>query len=197
MKKNNKVNPLKYFNDNKAMAYKKAGGAMKDFKKSLKRFQGDVTGSQVASDPASMASSDVRTNISSMNPMGTNVNEDNRKRMFDKGSLNPNNILREASERDRQLLENTPRNNQAAQARMNATISSTPRAAAQPVSKVDPSSYEQYKQQFNKKGGSVKKMSKGGSLKPVPSDKVGLSKLPTPVRNKMGYQKKGGSVKRK
>jgi hypothetical protein len=40
-------------------------------------------------------------------------------------------------------------------------------------------------------------MKKGGSLKTVPSGKVGLSKLPTAVRNKMGYQKKGGTVKRK
>ena len=48
-----------------------------------------------------------------------------------------------------------------------------------------------------KKGGSVKKMSKGGSLKPVSSDQKGLAKLPTAVRNKMGYQKKGGIVKKK
>ena len=50
-----------------------------------------------------------------------------------------------------------------------------------------------------KKGGAVKmkKMQTGGSLKPVPADKVGLSKLPTAVRNKMGYQKKGGTVKKK
>jgi hypothetical protein len=48
-----------------------------------------------------------------------------------------------------------------------------------------------------KKGGSVKKMSKGGSLKPVSANQKGLAKLPTAVRNKMGYQKKGGSVKRK
>jgi hypothetical protein len=41
------------------------------------------------------------------------------------------------------------------------------------------------------------KMMSGGSLKPVPADKVGLSKLPTAVRNKMGYQKKGGTVKKK
>ena len=34
-----KPNPLKVFNDNKAAAYKKAGGAMKDFKKSLKKAQ--------------------------------------------------------------------------------------------------------------------------------------------------------------
>jgi len=40
-------------------------------------------------------------------------------------------------------------------------------------------------------------MKKGGSLKTVPSDKVGLSKLPTAVRNKMGYQKTGGAVKTK
>lgn len=45
-----------------------------------------------------------------------------------------------------------------------------------------------------KKGGIMKKKS-GGPLKPVPSDKVGLSKLPTAVRNKMGYMKKGGVKK--
>lgn len=40
MKKTNKPsNPLKFFNDNRAMAYKKAGGAMKDFKKSLPKAQ--------------------------------------------------------------------------------------------------------------------------------------------------------------
>jgi len=40
-------------------------------------------------------------------------------------------------------------------------------------------------------------MKKGGSaLKPVDKQKnPGLSKLPTQVRNKMGYMKKGGSVK--
>lgn len=48
-----------------------------------------------------------------------------------------------------------------------------------------------------KKGGTMKKMQKGGVLKPVPSSNTGLSKLPTAVRNKMGYQKKGGSVKKK
>lgn len=51
-----------------------------------------------------------------------------------------------------------------------------------------------------KKGGSVgkSKMKMGGSLKPVDSSKnPGLAKLPTEVRNKMGYKKKGGSVKMK
>ena len=36
----------------------------------------------------------------------------------------------------------------------------------------------------------------GGSLKPVnPQTQKGLSKLPTEVRNKMGFMKKGGKVK--
>ena len=43
------------------------------------------------------------------------------------------------------------------------------------------------------KGRIKKKM--GGSLKPVdPKTQKGLSKLPTEVRNKMGYMKKGGKV---
>jgi hypothetical protein len=40
-------------------------------------------------------------------------------------------------------------------------------------------------------------MKMGGSLKPVASDQKGLAKLPTVVRNKMGYQRKGGVVKKK
>ena len=118
MKKNNKVNPLTHFNNTKAAAIKKAGGEMSAYKKSLKKFQGDVTGSQVSSDPASMASSDVRRSMSSMNAMGTNINEDNRKKMFDEGSLNPNKLLREASERNRLFDNMQTRNNQAAQATM-------------------------------------------------------------------------------
>jgi hypothetical protein len=46
-----------------------------------------------------------------------------------------------------------------------------------------------------KKGGCVTKMKDGGSLKDVDaSENPGLSKLPTTVRNKMGYAKKGGKV---
>ena len=36
----------------------------------------------------------------------------------------------------------------------------------------------------------------GGALKPVPSGNKGLSKLPEGVRNKMGFMKRGGSVKK-
>jgi len=44
MKKTNKSNPLKTFNDNKAMAYKKAGGEMKAFKKYLTKAQNGIAG---------------------------------------------------------------------------------------------------------------------------------------------------------
>ena len=40
-----------------------------------------------------------------------------------------------------------------------------------------------------------KPMKKGGALKPVDKNKnPGLAKLPTKVRNKMGFMKKGGRV---
>jgi|TARA_S200002703_G_C3611018_1_gene187641 hypothetical protein len=42
----------------------------------------------------------------------------------------------------------------------------------------------------------VRELKDGGSLKPVPAGKKGLSKLPTKVRNKMGFMKNGGSVHR-
>ena len=41
----------------------------------------------------------------------------------------------------------------------------------------------------------TKKSAKGGSLKAVPEGNKGLKKLPTAVRNKMGYMKKGGSCR--
>ena len=44
----------------------------------------------------------------------------------------------------------------------------------------------------------LNKKKDGGSLKPVDKEKnPGLAKLPTKVRNKMGYMKKGGRVKMK
>ena len=39
-----------------------------------------------------------------------------------------------------------------------------------------------------------KKYAVGGALKPVPSEKKGLAKLPTEVRNKMGYMMGGGKL---
>jgi len=45
----------------------------------------------------------------------------------------------------------------------------------------------------NAMGGRIKKKM-GGSLKSVPAGNKGLKKLPTEVRNKMGFMKKGGVV---
>lgn len=48
-----------------------------------------------------------------------------------------------------------------------------------------------------KKGGAAKKYAEGGSLKEVDAEEnPGLAKLPTNVRNKMGYAKKGGLAKK-
>lgn len=50
-----------------------------------------------------------------------------------------------------------------------------------------------------KKGGVVakKKYNKGGALKKAPAGNKGVQKLPTAVRNKMGYMSKGGTAKKK
>ena len=41
-----------------------------------------------------------------------------------------------------------------------------------------------------------KQISSPGGLKKVPAGNKGLGKLPTQVRNKMGFMKKGGKVKK-
>jgi len=46
-------------------------------------------------------------------------------------------------------------------------------------------------------GGMKKKGMMAGGLKKPAAGQTGLKKLPTPVRNKMGYAKKGGSMKKK
>lgn len=38
-------------------------------------------------------------------------------------------------------------------------------------------------------------MNRGGVLKAPTADQTGLQKLPTPVRNKMGYMKRGGTMR--
>ena len=46
-------------------------------------------------------------------------------------------------------------------------------------------------------GGAVKKMRGGGmAKKEVPEENKGLAKLPKAVRNKMGYMRSGGAVKK-
>jgi hypothetical protein len=47
-----------------------------------------------------------------------------------------------------------------------------------------------------KLGPAKPKMKMGGPLKDVPAGNAGLPKLPTPVRNKMGFKKNGGAMKK-
>jgi len=47
-----------------------------------------------------------------------------------------------------------------------------------------------------KMGGMMKKAEDGGSLKKPTEDQKGLKALPTKVRNKMGFQKNGGAMKK-
>jgi len=47
---------------------------------------------------------------------------------------------------------------------------------------------------YGKYDGKPIELKDGGSLKAVPADNKGLKKLPTEVRNKMGFMKKGGVV---
>jgi len=49
------------------------------------------------------------------------------------------------------------------------------------------------------RGGAMKKKgyAKGGAMKAAPKGNKGLSKLPSAVRNKMGYMKNGGVAKAK
>ena len=48
---------------------------------------------------------------------------------------------------------------------------------------------------YDRSKNKTKKKAEGGSLKAVPSENTGLGKLPTPLRNKMGYMKNGGIIK--
>ena len=48
----------------------------------------------------------------------------------------------------------------------------------------------------SKRGRPPKKKAGGGSLKAVPAGNTGLAKLPTEVRNNMGYMAYGGKVKK-
>jgi hypothetical protein len=91
MKENNKVNPLKYFNDNKATAVKKAGGEMSAYKKSLKKFQGDVTGSQVVTPPTNTP----KPRLSDISAFAVDPNQD--MNMGDKGEMRRTNRSAEAA----------------------------------------------------------------------------------------------------
>ncbi len=186
MKENNKVNPLKYFNDNKAAAVKKAGKDMSAYKKSLKKAQdGMIAGPYEEGTAKYLDTKYPGTAMKFRGPVDPSYEADQRDKVARPTSFGWDRTSKlEAQDRSRE--EESLRS---PYGDFNTGMGLTESDAYKRGGRV--------KKPMMKKGGSVKKMSKGGSLKPVPSDKVGLSKLPTPVRNKMGYQKKGGSIKRK
>ena len=51
--------------------------------------------------------------------------------------------------------------------------------------------------EMRKKGMGLKMANGGSALKPIPADNKGLPNLPQDVRNKMGFMKKGGMVKKR
>jgi hypothetical protein len=69
MKKTSKPNPLKTFNNNNAMAYKKAGGEMKAFKKSLTKAQNGISvnsGMDSIAKPGKSMYSSYNTNVDTL-----------------------------------------------------------------------------------------------------------------------------------
>ena len=64
-----------------------------------------------------------------------------------------------------------------------------------PIVRKSPDSLTNRKKKLEaKKKKDAMKKAGGGKLKSIPEGNKGLSKLPTPVRNKMGFMKKGGKV---
>lgn len=186
MKHNKKVNPLKHFNDLKADSYRRAHNQMSNFNKSLKRYQGEEGGSEVSPEPESGQKPPSPT-PSPSSSSGNTV----------KGPISDNDIMMAMIEKGI-----SPRDMKKIM-KAKTKVALNPNTVIDAAGKVVSSGIDAFSNRGGgpgggfKKGGTTRKMSKGGALKPVPAGKVGLSKLPTPVRNKMGYQKKGGSIKRK
>ena len=87
--------------------------------------------------------------------------------------------------------------------RMNKRASRVERGKeiANPSTMIQNPMYEfdrELKLKMMKKSEDDSKMKMGGKLKPVDkTKKPGLAKLPTPVRNKMGFKKNGGAMSKK
>lgn len=174
MKKNNKVNPLTHFNNLKADAVKKGNGQLANYKKSLKRFQGDVTGSQVAS-----AASDSANKIN----MSNNT--------YNTGLANTRKLMEEAYKK----ADLEERNKQAVKALNNIAIPTPGVQISKPTS--PQGTYDEYKtfqMSKSKKGGSVKKMSKGGFPDLTKDGKVTKADI---LKGRGVIKRKGGSIKRK
>jgi hypothetical protein len=185
MKKNNKVNPLTHFNNVKANSYRRANDQMSNFKKLVKRYQdGGEGGPKPTPTPTpSPSPSPSPSPQSQQTPKGPISDNDLMMAMLEKG-ISPRDMKKVMKAKTKVAVN------------PNTVIDAAGNVVTAGINAISNRGGGGGPGGF-KKGGSTRKMQKGGSLKPVPAGKVGLSKLPTPVRNKMGYQKKGGSIKRK
>ena len=183
MKKNNKTNPLTHFNNTKADSYRRAHNQMSNFNKLLKRYQGEEGGSEVSPGPESGQTPPPSSTPSSGNTVKGPISDNElMMAMLEKG-ISPRDMKKVMKAKTKVAVN------------PNTVIDAAGRVVSSGINAIS-NRGGGGGPQF-KRGGATRKMSKGGALKPVPAGKVGLSKLPTAVRNKMGFQKKGGSVKRK
>jgi hypothetical protein len=181
MKKNNKVNPLTHFNNVKANSYRRANDQMSNFKKLVKRYKDCGEGGPKPTPTPTPSPSP--SPQSQQTPKGPISDNDLMMAMLEKG-ISPRDMKKVMKAKTKVAVN------------PNTVIDAAGNVVTAGINAISNRGGGGGPGGF-KKGGSTRKMQKGGSLKPVPAGKVGLSKLPTPVRNKMGYQKKGGSIKRK
>jgi protein subunit release factor B len=100
------------------------------------------------------------------------------------------------------ISEKNPERAQRVADRMNTRASRIERGkeiANPPVMIQNPIKEYQFDREYMKlkKSKDDSKMKMGGSLKKPAADQKGLKKLPTPVRNKMGFKKNGGAMSKK
>lgn len=92
MKKTNKPHPLKVFNDNKAMAYKKAGGEMAAYKKSLNKFSNGGPGSGMGRMAADDAAFDAMMNPPNK-PASSSLSPETARLLAAKASKGQNTLM--------------------------------------------------------------------------------------------------------
>ena len=147
MKKTNKPNPLKVFNDNKAMAYKKAGGEMAAFKKSLKRM--DNGGGWHA--PMALPEN-TKTESPMIGPMNSPTNAMRANQSINQ--VSPEDALRKAQE------SNAINAKKASFQDLKKRYDNVPPVMSKPPGVRQGLTLEQMSMLYSKKGGSVKRKKK-------------------------------------
>lgn len=188
MKHSKKVNPLTHFNNLKAEAVKKGNGQLANYKKSLKRFQGDMDGSQVEPSESFGPPSENFGNRNSK-PINANLNVGNFSGGF-KGNIGSNKIsdsefnagyINPKSGLGVSAAYRPENKNFSAGLNYNTTIGKNKIPVKVGLN-------------YNKKGGSIKKMSKGGFPDLTKDGKVTKADI---LKGRGVIKRKGGSIKRK